>query len=80
MFWDVVFDFFFLLAINYTQPADRLSAKKPQYRLLTCSNAARLFTMYILQLVGQILMVYCLATLFAEEVDYTHTATPAINY
>ena len=76
MFWDTIFNFFFLMAVNYTQPADRLSAKKPEYRLMTCSNITKIFTMYIMQLIVQILMMYFLSTVFAEEVDYIHTATP----
>ena len=36
--------------------------------------------MHILQLVGQILMIVFLLTVFAEEVDYSHTGTAAGNY
>ena len=79
-FWDLVFNFIFLLAVTYTKSSNRLANRKPLYKLLTCSQLVKLLTMYGIQLAGQILMVSSLSSLYAEEIDYAHTGSAHINY
>ena len=79
-YWDVCLNFLFFIFVGYTPTADSLSDKKPQARLSGCTSVCKVLMMYVLQLIGQILMIIFVSTVFAEEIDYFNTGTAAGNY
>jgi hypothetical protein len=58
---------FFFIVFGYTQTADKLSKEKPSRSLLTVTNLLQVFIMFIIQLAGQVLMIFSLAKLFPVE-------------
>jgi cation-transporting ATPase 13A2 len=64
LYWDVFGNFFFFIVFGYTQTADKLSKEKPSRSLLTVTNLLQVFIMFIIQLAGQVLMIFSLAKLF----------------
>ena len=60
LYWDLACNFFFFMTFGYTKTTKKLSVEKPKATLLTKSNIASLACMYVIQLGGQLLMLYAL--------------------
>ena len=56
-YWDLCGNFAFFMTVGYTATADRLSEAKPSRSLFTITNMSQVFIMYVLQLLGQLLMI-----------------------
>ena len=66
-YWDIFGNFLFFMTVGYTGTADQLSAAKPSRSLFTVTNMSQVAIMYLLQLVGQLFMVF--STRFFPQLD-----------
>lgn len=80
VYWDVCGNFFFFITFGYTGTADKLSPEKPSYLLLSLTNLIQLAAMFILQFLGQLLMIYSLGHIFADDINYSQTGGQDVNY
>ena len=79
LFWDIFCNFFFFLTFGYTKTADRLSKAIPNSSLFSLSNLFQIVTMFVIQLIGQIIMIVGISQVFDEDIDYQSTAPEPVN-
>ena len=65
VFWDVACNFCFILTIGVTETEHKLSAKKPESSLSSIYNVLKILFMFLFQLIGQILMIVSIITIFS---------------
>ena len=70
MYWDIFGNFFFFMTVGYTATTEKLSAAKPSKSLFTITNLAQIGIMYLLQLLGQLFMIYSLENFYPVESGY----------
>ena len=80
LYWDMACNFFFFMTFGYTPTEGVLSKKTPQRSLFTLSNVIQILAMNVIQLVGQIVMIASMVTIFASDINYEETGTEEVNY
>ena len=80
LYWDLFGNFFFFITFGYTATADRLSSQKPSRSLFTFTNLMQVGAMYIIQLLGQLLMIFSLSHFFSEQLEYWSNGGEEVNY
>ena len=79
-YWDIFGNFLFFMTVGYTGTAERLSAAKPSRSLFTVTNMSQVGIMYLIQLLGQLFMIYSLANFFSDEAEYDKYGGEENNY
>jgi magnesium-transporting ATPase (P-type) len=81
LYWDIACNFFFFLTIGYTSCASRLSELRPNDRLFSFSNMFCVISLFLIQLVGQFLVIILMAggTIFTSILQYYTYAGTDVN-
>lgn len=78
-YWDLCLDMVFVFVIGNIGTADSLSKVKPKSALLSIRNILELMTVFLLQLLSQIIGVLAIRTVFAESLAYYSVGGTEIN-
>jgi magnesium-transporting ATPase (P-type) len=69
LYWDLGCNFFFFLTYGLTKTARQLSSRKPKSTLFMGENMVGIFSFFIIQLLGQILIAFSATTIFPEHFE-----------
>jgi hypothetical protein len=72
LYWDLAGNFFFFLTFGYTSTVSRLNKDRPSSSLFSITNIFQVVFMFVIQLVGQIIMIVAVSGPFADDVNYAN--------
>ena len=65
LYWDLAGNFFFFLTFGYTGTVRKLSRDRPSSSLFSITNIFQVIFMFVIQLIGQIIMIIAISGPFA---------------